>query len=533
MNVIPVIVTNIISRPEEGSESIIAKAIKKAGLKPCDVLDAGLYKSSLDARKRDNIHFVSSVMLRLRSREHEKKLVNKNNSFRYFEEPELSPKISSEKREGRTVVAGFGPAGMFCALLLSEYGYKPVVLERGADVDSRVEAVGHFWSDGELDTRTNVQFGEGGAGTFSDGKLTTRISDPLCRYILRRLNDFGAPAEILHLAKPHIGTDRLRDIVKSIRKKIIENGGDVRFLSKLEGIRIHNGRVVSVKTSDDEIKTSSLVLAIGHSARDTFEMLLENGVVLQPKPFSVGARIEHTQKSVDESLYGRYAGNEFLPKGEYQLSHRRSNGRAVYTFCMCPGGYVVASSSEENTIVTNGMSEYLRDSQNANAALVVSVSPEDFGYGALDGVNFAREIERRAYRLTGSYKAPASTVGAFMGNAASGTVLPSYRPGVVDCDLNMLFPQFVSDMMKEGIRRFSREMSCFADNGAYLTAPETRTSSPVRILRVDERNAVGIDNLYPCGEGAGYAGGIMSAAVDGVKTALKIMYRYSPDYFDV
>lgn len=523
-----VIIMNISSPVGEDEKSIIASAIKSVSLKESQVLSSGIYKSSLDARKRDNIHLVSSVILRLKSAGLEKKLAEKHKNTKYYEETPLKPVISTEKREGRVVIAGFGPAGMFCGLLLSEYGYKPIVLERGADVDTRVAAVNSFWAGGELDPQTNVQFGEGGAGTFSDGKLTTRIGDPLTRYVLARFHEFGAPDEILSVAKPHIGTDKLRSIVKAIRQRIIDNGGEVRFLTALDSLDISDGRVSSIRAGDFSIQTGAVVMAIGHSARDTFQMLLDAGAVLQPKPFSVGARIEHTQRMVDESLYGKYAGHPGLPKGEYQLSHRHPDGRAAYTFCMCPGGSVVAAASEEKTVVTNGMSEYARDGENANAALVVSVTPDDFGTNPLDGVDFARSLERRAYELTGSYKAPASTVGDFLGDGSSAAVMPSYKPGVVQCDLGRLFPEFVSDMMKEGLRKFAREMSCFGDMGAMLTAPETRTSSPVRILRTENYNALGIDNLYPCGEGAGYAGGIVSAAVDGLRTALKIMETFAP-----
>lgn len=525
----PIIIMNIRSEVGEKSEAIIAKACKAILLDTKDIISAQIHKSSLDARKRNDIHLINSVMLCLSSKKLEISLSESRKNVKYFEEPELKPEISNIKRDGRVVIAGFGPAGMFCALVLSEYGYKPIVLERGADVDARVKAVNDFWSGGRLDPHTNVQFGEGGAGTFSDGKLTTRIGDPLARYVIRRFADFGAPDEILFKAKPHIGTDKLRGIVKAIRQKIIENGGEVRFLTSVEDIIVSQGRAESVLCADGSIPSSAVVMAIGHSARDTFEMLLSRGALLQPKPFSVGARIEHTQESVNRSLYGEYADNPNLPIGEYQLSHRRQDGRAAYTFCMCPGGSVVAAASEEKGIVTNGMSEYARDGKNANSALVVSVTPEDFGNHALDGVDFARSLERRAYQITGSYKAPSSTVSNFVDELTKKScVAPTYRPGVEGCDLNKLFPQFVSDMMKEGIRRFSREMNCFGDGGAILTAPETRTSSPVRILRTDDFNAVGIDNLYPCGEGAGYAGGIVSAAVDGVKTALKIMESFAP-----
>lgn len=523
------ILQNIKTPIEASNDEIIALALKQYKISPKNVKSSGIYKSSVDARKREDIHFVSSVLVTLLSAELEKKVSLSNKNVKYHEDIELSPKVSTNKKSGRVVITGFGPAGMFCALLLSEFGYKPIVLERGDEVDARVKKVESFFAGGELDTETNVQFGEGGAGTFSDGKLMTRISDPLCRYILNRLVELGAPEEILFKAKPHIGTDKLRGVVKAIRQRIIQNGGEVRFLSKLEDISLLNNEIIAVKSNSDTIETSALVLAIGHSARDTFEMLLRKGVIMEPKPFSVGARIEHKQIDVDKSLYGDLAGHPSLPVGEYQLSHRRPDGRAAYTFCMCPGGTVVAAASEKNTVVTNGMSEYARNKENANAALVVSVSKDDFGANVLDGVDFARSLETRAYALSNSYKAPSTTVGAFLGEGATASsVIPSYSPGVIKADFDSLFPSFVTDMMREGIRKFSRQMQCFGDMGAVLTAPETRTSSPIRITRGESMTALGIDNLYPCGEGAGYAGGIVSAAVDGVKTAIKIIESIAP-----
>ena len=526
----PIIVSNIRCKTGSSEEEIISRAIGLLRLNSAEVEGAGIYKISLDARKREDIRSVCSVMLRLSSKELEERTAAKNKDVRYFEEAEPKPEISKNKREGRPVIAGFGPAGMFCALMLSEYGYKPIVLERGADVDTRTERVNAFWSGGEPDTETNVQFGEGGAGTFSDGKLTTRINDPLCRYVLRRFAEMGAPEEILYLAKPHIGTDRLRGVVKNIRNKIIENGGEVRFLSRLDGISVKNGAVEKVFSGGSELKPSALVVAIGHSARDTFEMLLKNGVCIEPKAFSVGARIEHRQSDVDYSLYGGASAELGLPKGEYQLSHRRPDGRAVYTFCMCPGGQVVAAASERGGVVTNGMSEFSRSGENANSALVVSVDRADFPPGPLGGAEFASKIEKRAYSLTGGYRAPAMTVGELLnGKKHKMSVLPSYRPGIAEADITKVLPDFVADMMREGLGRFSKMMNCFKDEGAVLTAPETRTSSPVRITRGESGTALGISNLYPCGEGAGYAGGIMSAAVDGIRAAMKIMESFGPE----
>lgn len=504
-------------------EEIIEKALKEAGIDKSECIHAGVYKKSLDARKRNNIHIVSSVWV-----ETDKYPKNLPERVTKVEKPAFSPIFGDKEKDGEIVVVGFGPAGMFAALSLSEYGYKPLVIERGEDADSRIKAVKDFWEKGIFKENSNVQFGEGGAGTFSDGKLTTRIHDPLCRYVLEKFYECNAPEDILTKAKPHLGTDNLREIVKNIRQKIIANGGKVRFNTALTGITEENGKVTKITVNEgEEIKTSAVILALGHSARDTFSMLYDKGIYIEPKPFSVGARIEHRRIAVNESLYGENYP-DILPEGEYQLSYRIGN-RGVYTFCMCPGGYVVPSQSEERTIVTNGMSEYKRNGDNSNSALVVSVSPEDFGKGAMDGIAFQRKIERKAYESSKSYKAPACTAGSFLKHSASlksPSVNPSYALGVTEVNFDDIFPEFVTNMMREGLYNFGNKMKCFKDAGAILTAPETRTSSPVRLKRDENFASVSADNIYPCGEGAGYAGGIMSAAVDGLRAALKVMEKY-------
>ena len=526
----PIIINQIKAGLSQSTESIISKALRSLRIADTSVRQAGLHKVSLDARKRDNIHYVCSVFVRLTDEMLEKKLCEKNKSLTFVRPSSFEPVVSANKAEGRVIVAGFGPAGMFCALALAEQGYKPIVLERGQDVDKRTAAVRNFWGGGALNENSNVQFGEGGAGTFSDGKLTTRINDPLCSYVLERFVGFGAPEEICTKAKPHIGTDNLRRIVKAIRERIISLGGEVRFDTKLEDISISGGRVTSVTACGGQIAASAVVLALGHSARDTFEMLANKGIIMQPKAFSVGARIEHLQSDVEKCLYGEHAGDPALPKGEYQLSYRE-NGNGVYTFCMCPGGSVVAAASEQGGVVTNGMSEFARDGKNANAALVVGVTPEDFGSGVLDGVDFARKIERNAFAQTGSFKAAGTTVRGFLAGKPDldTKIEPTYSLGLVPCDFTKIFPRKVTDMMALGLEKFSHKMKCFGDGDAVLSAPETRTSSPVRITRNDELAAIGIGNLYPCGEGAGYAGGIMSAAVDGLRAALKIMENIAPE----
>jgi len=524
----PIIINNIRSSLNAAEEEIIKKALASVGVK--DAIEAKIYKTSLDARKHNDIHFVHSVYAELQDSTLEIALSEKKKDINYAVPCTVNPVFGKEKQNGRVCIAGFGPAGMFCALVLAENGYKPVVFERGSDVDFRVRAVDAFWQNGTLDPDSNVQFGEGGAGTFSDGKLTTRIKDPLCRYVLEQFVRFGAPDEILTKAKPHIGTDKLRNIVKALRQRVIELGGEIRFNTPLTDMTLSDRTVTSVSTPMNSVPCSALVLAVGHSARDTFEMLSSKQLFLEPKPFSVGVRIEHKQSEVDESLYGKYAGSPLLPKGEYQLSAKDRTGRAVYTFCMCPGGTVVPAASETGGIVTNGMSEFSRSGENANAAMAVAVSPDDFGRSPLDGVTFARALEQKAYKLTGSYKAPAVSVGGFLSGkpALSDKIDPTYALGVTPCDLRQLFPKFVTDALEFGLRDFSAKMRCFGNKDAILTAPETRTSSPVRVTRSEHLNSLSADNLFPCGEGAGYAGGIMSAAVDGIKVALEIMSRYAP-----
>ena len=525
-----ILIRNVKTALGQSESEAVAAACRKLGVGKDQVEDAYVTKTSVDARKRGHILKVSTVAVHLYQNE-EQAAKRVGEDVLYKESLPLTVEKGTKPLKQPVVIAGFGPAGMFAAELLAREGYRPIVIEQGFDVDRRVNEVERFWTTGSLNSACNVQFGEGGAGTFSDGKLTTRINDPLCDYVLERLAEYGAPKETLKKAKPHIGTDRLREVVKSIRKEIIAKGGQVLFGTKLTGLDIQNGRLRGVFINGEPFETEYLILAVGHSARDTFRMLNQSGVKMEQKAFSVGTRIEHLQADIDKGLYGELAGHPDLPSGEYQLSHRQGN-RAVYTFCMCPGGLVVPSASEEGQVVTNGMSEYARDGQNANAALVVSVDGSDFGSGIFAGMDFQRELEERAYRMAGSnYKACGATVGNFLRKEKGlhlGNVQPTYSLGLEPVDFDALFPNSVTEMMRTGLQVFDRKIRGFGGEDAVLTGPETRTSSPIRIPRGENGMADGVEGLYPCGEGAGYAGGIMSAAVDGIKTALHIIRQYAP-----
>ena len=492
-----------------------------------DIASLKIFRRSLDARKKPELRWVYTVDVTLRSGE--SAVLRRCRSPKITREEPYRYRVPHAQSEKRPVIAGFGPAGMFAALVLAMAGLRPIVLERGEAAAERRKKVEAFWNGGTLDPESNVQFGEGGAGTFSDGKLTTRINDPLCARVLEKFAEFGAPEEILTKAKPHIGTDNLREVVKRLRSRIIELGGEIRFLSPVENIEVSAGKLRSVSVNGEKIPCGALVLAVGHSAHDTFDILLKNGIALQPKAFSVGARIEHLQSDIDAALYGKYAGHPALPPAEYALSFRE-NDRGVYTFCMCPGGFVVASASSRGKIVTNGMSNFSRSGKNANSAVLVSVSPDDFGNSPLSGIDFIKKLEQKAFALGGgSNRAPAMLTREFIGGGTAfslGKVAPTYLPGVEPASLRELFPERISDFLALGITRFNQKIRGFSDSDSVLTAIESRTSSPVRIPRGENGCALGTDGLYPCGEGAGYAGGIMSAAVDGIKTAVKIMERF-------
>ncbi len=511
----------------EDQESRWQRALDKAGIPPEQVISRQTVKRSVDARKKDRISFIYTINLEVKDESRAKT----GPEVRLHTPCTLETVPGNRPMESRPIVVGFGPAGMFCGLLLAKMGYRPLILERGEAMDNRVRDVEDFFHGGRLREDSNVQFGEGGAGTFSDGKLTTRINDPRCEYVLQQFVHFGGPQELLWEAKPHIGTDRLRQVVVALREEILRLGGEVRFGVKLEDLVIRNGAITGIRAGGQEMAAENLVLALGHSARDTFAMLRERGVSLETKPFSVGVRIEHLQEQIDRGLYGAMAGHPLLPKGEYQLSNRNSQGQAVYTFCMCPGGVVVPAASMNETVVTNGMSYYMRDGRNANAALVASVDSRDFGDDPMEAMAWQEALERRAWQLTGSYRAPAQTVGRFLEGSPGykqGKVEPTYALGVEQGDFSKLFPPRVLEQLRLGLRVFGRKLPGFDAPDSFLTGPETRTSSPVRIPRDDNCQAVGIRGLWPCGEGGGYAGGIMSAAVDGLRVAQELIRRYKP-----
>ena len=506
------------------------KKMKRVGIEP-DRLHFRLYKRSVDARKKNDIRAVCTVLAEGDQAFSVDEQALAKNSVRLAKREEPQVKIGSAPMGERPLVVGMGPCGMFAALLLAENGYRPILIDRGASVADRVREVERFYREKTLNPATNIQFGAGGAGTFSDGKLVTRINDPCCNYVLQRLCDFGAPSEVLTKAKPHVGTDVLRDVVENLLKRIEALGGTLIYNCRLDNIRYSVGGTAVAVTSCGEIPCGTLVLALGHSARDTYAMLMERGFSLSPKPFSVGVRVEHLQEDIDKAMYGDYAGHPLLGHAEYSLSHTKG-GRGVYTFCMCPGGEVVAAASEEGGVVVNGMSRFARDGRNANAAVAVSVRPEDVGNDVMSAISFQRALERAAFAVGGgAYCAPIQTLGDFMqGKAAHEPtrVQPTYMDG--NCkvaDLSAVLPSFVTEELRVGFSAFDRQMKGFADDAAVLTAVETRTSSPLTIARTAGLTAPHADRVYPCGEGAGYAGGITSAAVDGIRVALEIMARFS------
>lgn len=497
-------------------DEVIEEALRKNKIDKNDVIEINIIKKSIDARDKRNVHYTYSLEVTLKNEKRYKYLKKR-------EKKELPVIDKRRKSNYNPIIVGSGPAGLFCALTLVDNGYKPIIIEQGDCVENRTKYIEEFKKTGKLNEMCNVQFGEGGAGTFSDGKLTTGISSVYIRKVLDYFYKFGAPKEILYLNKPHIGTDYLVNILINIRKYIEDKGGKYYFNTKFVDYKKDND-LIKVICNNQEFVTDSLVLAIGHSARDTYRLLKNKKIVMVRKNFSVGVRIEHKQEMINESQYGKYTKLN-LPPAEYKLAYHGSE-RSCYTFCMCPGGEVIASSSEKGSIVTNGMSVYKRNKENANAAVLVNVLTTDFkGNDPLAGMYFQEDLEHKAFLLGGSnYKAPVQRLEDFLNNKKStfvGLIKPSYLPGYTLSNLNDILPEFVSKTLKEGILYFDNKIKGFANPDAILTGVETRSSSPVTIIRNDNLECE--KGIYPCGEGAGFAGGITSSAIDGIKVAIKII----------
>lgn len=526
---------------QEELESAVYKALRLSAKDTCRITIA---KRSIDARRKPNVMYIYSVNVTdirltgkksIREDVYIKKLKNKNISVaeeKHYKFP--VNKITIQKEEDRPVIIGFGPSGMFAALKLAQAGLKPIVYERGQSVEERKQTVEDFWNGGSLNPESNVQFGEGGAGTFSDGKLNTMIKDPTgrIREVLKIFAEYGADSSILYVNKPHIGTDVLSDVVKNIRNRILSLGGEIYFNTRFEAFQLQNRQICGVKlhdhkTGQDFVRSCKMVcLAVGHSARDTFQAVFKTGCLMQPKAFAVGVRIEHPQEFINYNAYGDCSYQ--LPAADYKVTYQTQSGKGVYSFCMCPGGYVVNASSEPERIAVNGMSYSGRCGQNANSAVIVTVTPNDFGSGVLDGINFQRQLEQLAYE-NGRGKIPVQLFGDFKSNRIStgfGAVTPCIKGDYSFADLNRIFPPFLSDSLKEGIAGFSAQIKGFDMEESVLSGVESRTSSPVRIVRNEHLQSDQIGGLYPCGEGAGYAGGITSAAVDGIKVAEQMSVAY-------
>lgn len=509
------------ANPDEMLKKIAAEKLRTSEK---NIKEIKILKRSVDARKKDNLLFTYTIALSL----FDERIVGNYEKYEEKEQSISNMQLPPLDKNKIIAIIGSGPAGLFAALTLINRGVKPIIFERGYDVDRRDKEIDNFIKTNILNPKCNIQFGEGGAGTYSDGKLNTGTKSEYIETVLKEFVNFGAPEEILYLNKPHIGTDILRNVVKNMREHIISLGGKFYFGTRVSDIEIKDNTLKKIKfdgENNGEMNVDGAIFAIGHSSRDTYEMLFGKKIVMERKPFSIGVRIEHLQSDINKSQYG-VEKSEFLPSADYKLAARNKEGRGVYTFCMCPGGIVVCGSSEEKEMVTNGMSYHKRDGKNANSALLVSVEPKDFGDGnVLKGIEFQRKYERLAYNLSGSYKAVVTTFEDLKKNKLTTTlsrVTPSIKSGYVFGNLRECLPSYVVDGLIFGVDEFSKKIRCFNNGDAILCGVETRSSSPVRIIR-DDNFMSSVKNLYPCGEGAGYAGGITSAAVDGIKTAIKVI----------
>ena len=509
-------------------DDILKVCSKKLKINKEEIKKYKIVKQSIDARNKEKIMYSYEIDVEV---DNENVILKKNKSKDILKAPEEKYEFKitgKEKMKNRPIIIGAGPAGLFSAYMLAKHGYKPLILERGERVENRVKTVEKFWKEGILNKNSNVQFGEGGAGTFSDGKLNTLVRDKFYRNkkVLEIFVNMGAPEEILYINKPHIGTDLLRDVIINLRNKIIKMGGEIRYDSCLTNVEIQNSSIKSIEINNSEkIDTEVLILAIGHSARDTFRLLKEKGVFMEPKPFAVGVRVQHSQEKINYAQYGN--AKNLLPPASYKLTYHASNGRGVYSFCMCPGGFVVNASSEEKRLAINGMSNFDRDEKNANSAIVVTVSPEDFENKIFGGLEFQEKLEEKTYKL-GNGKIPIQTLKDFFENKKSmeiNELKPVIKGNYELSNLQEILPEFMIDALKEAFKNFDKKIKGFADDDTILAAIETRTSSPVRIVRNLEGES-NIKGIYPAGEGAGYAGGIMSAAMDGIKTAENIAKIY-------